>query len=197
VGVCQGIRLGAAPRDAEQRETERDADNRQREREPAQERWQPGDRQDQQAETGKKDEVLVHKGRSGSGAPVPIRKWGVLDWVTPRALDVVPCLTPRPDSGECVRPSRDRRATAGEELSASLPCAQPVTRAQLPLTALNVAPCRPPRRVLATGRGYSPSTPVTRVGKLELRVPRDRHGRFSTELFERYQRSEWRRALHC
>jgi len=31
---------------------------------------------------------------------------------------------------------------------------------------------------------------VTRVGKLELRVPQDRDGRFSTELFERYQRSE-------
>lgn len=31
---------------------------------------------------------------------------------------------------------------------------------------------------------------VTRIGKLELRVPRDREGRFSTELFERYQRSE-------
>jgi putative transposase len=34
-------------------------------------------------------------------------------------------------------------------------------------------------------------TLVTRVGKLELRVPQDRQGRFSTELFERYQRSEW------
>ena len=47
----------------------------------------------------------------------------------------------------------------------------------------------------ATRLGYrarcSPSTLVTRVGKLELRVPQDRHGRFSTELFERYQRSEW------
>jgi putative transposase len=31
---------------------------------------------------------------------------------------------------------------------------------------------------------------VTRVGRLELRVPQDRQGRFSTELFERYQRSE-------
>jgi transposase-like protein len=31
---------------------------------------------------------------------------------------------------------------------------------------------------------------ITRVGKLELRVPQDREGRFSTELFERYQRSE-------
>src|SRR5690242_6690043 len=33
-------------------------------------------------------------------------------------------------------------------------------------------------------------TLITRVGKLELRVPQDRAGRFSTELFERYQRSE-------
>jgi len=31
---------------------------------------------------------------------------------------------------------------------------------------------------------------VTRIGKLELRVPRDRDGHFSTELFGRYQRSE-------
>jgi putative transposase len=38
--------------------------------------------------------------------------------------------------------------------------------------------------------GYYPRTLITRVGKLELRVPQDRGGRFSTELFERYQRSE-------
>ena len=38
--------------------------------------------------------------------------------------------------------------------------------------------------------GYYTRTLVTRVGKLELRVPQDRQGRFSTELFERYQRSE-------
>jgi putative transposase len=38
--------------------------------------------------------------------------------------------------------------------------------------------------------GYDTRTLVTRVGKLELRVPQDRDGRFSTELFERYQRSE-------
>ena len=31
---------------------------------------------------------------------------------------------------------------------------------------------------------------ITRVGTLELRVPQDRDGRFSTRLFERYQRSE-------
>jgi len=38
--------------------------------------------------------------------------------------------------------------------------------------------------------GYYTRTLVTRIGKLELRVPQDRDGRFSTELFERYQRSE-------
>ena len=38
--------------------------------------------------------------------------------------------------------------------------------------------------------GYYTRTLVTRVGQLELRVPQDRDGRFSTELFERYQRSE-------
>src|SRR5919199_2865632 len=38
--------------------------------------------------------------------------------------------------------------------------------------------------------GYYVRTLITRVGKLELRVPQDREGRFSTELFGRYQRSE-------
>jgi putative transposase len=38
--------------------------------------------------------------------------------------------------------------------------------------------------------GYYGWTLITRIGKLELRVPQDRSGRFSTELFERYQRSE-------
>ena len=38
--------------------------------------------------------------------------------------------------------------------------------------------------------GYYGRMLVTRVGKLELRVPQDRQGRFSTQLFERYQRSE-------
>lgn len=46
----------------------------------------------------------------------------------------------------------------------------------------------------AERRGYRsgsyPRTLLTRVGKLELRVPQDRQGRFSTELFSRYQRSE-------
>src|ERR1700739_4517903 len=38
--------------------------------------------------------------------------------------------------------------------------------------------------------GYYGRTLITRVGKLELRVPQDRAGRFLTDLFERYQRSE-------
>jgi putative transposase len=38
--------------------------------------------------------------------------------------------------------------------------------------------------------GYYQRTLVTRVGKLELRVPQDRQGHFRTEVFERYQRSE-------
>src|SRR5436190_5227956 len=38
--------------------------------------------------------------------------------------------------------------------------------------------------------GYYTRGLITRVGKLELRVPQDRAGRFSTEVFERYQRSE-------
>jgi putative transposase len=38
--------------------------------------------------------------------------------------------------------------------------------------------------------GHKPRTLTTRVGTLELRVPQDRDGTFSTELFARYQRSE-------
>lgn len=38
--------------------------------------------------------------------------------------------------------------------------------------------------------GYYGRSLVTRIGKLELRVPRDRGGEFSTALFERYARSE-------
>jgi transposase-like protein len=38
--------------------------------------------------------------------------------------------------------------------------------------------------------GYYGRGLMTRVGKLELRVPQDRQGHFSTAVFERYQRSE-------
>ena len=56
--------------------------------------------------------------------------------------------------------------------------------------AIGAAPSeRSPGRV-GYRAGYYTRGLVTRIGKLELRVPRDRDGRFSTELFERYQRSE-------
>jgi putative transposase len=38
--------------------------------------------------------------------------------------------------------------------------------------------------------GYYSRSLITRVGKIELRVPQDRQGQFRTEIFERYQRSE-------
>ena len=38
--------------------------------------------------------------------------------------------------------------------------------------------------------GYYSRSLVTRVGNLELRVPQDRAGQFSTQVFEQYQRSE-------
>ena len=38
--------------------------------------------------------------------------------------------------------------------------------------------------------GYKPRTLKTRVGRLDLMVPKDREGRFQTELFEKYQRNE-------
>ena len=53
---------------------------------------------------------------------------------------------------------------------------------------------RSPERV-GYRSGYYTRTLVTRVGKLVLRVPQDRQGRFGTEVFERYQRSE--KALVC
>jgi transposase-like protein len=44
--------------------------------------------------------------------------------------------------------------------------------------------------------GYYSRTLVTRVGKLEFRLPQDRDGRFSTELFEPNRRW-WRRWPRC
>ena len=38
--------------------------------------------------------------------------------------------------------------------------------------------------------GYRDRNILTRLGRLEIRLPRDREGNFSTELFNRYQRSE-------
>jgi putative transposase len=57
-------------------------------------------------------------------------------------------------------------------------------------TALQAGKNERTRGRLGYRSGHYPRTLVTRVGKLELKVPQDRQGRFSTELFERYQRSE-------
>jgi putative transposase len=48
------------------------------------------------------------------------------------------------------------------------------------------------RSVTCTGHrnGYKPRTLMTRVGTLNLLVPQDREGTFSTRLFSRYQRNE-------
>src|ERR1700745_1709868 len=69
------------------------------------------------------------------------------------------------------------------------------TALQEGLEAGSTEPLAAERGERASGRqgyrsGYYGRTLITRVGKLELRVPQDRAGRFSTELFERYQRSE-------
>ena len=44
--------------------------------------------------------------------------------------------------------------------------------------------------------GYDSRTLIMRVGKLELRVPQDRQRRFSTQLFDRYQRVRKRSSQH-
>lgn len=43
---------------------------------------------------------------------------------------------------------------------------------------------------VSSRNGYYNREYTTRVGTLELRVPRTRDGKFSVDLFERYQRSE-------
>ena len=49
---------------------------------------------------------------------------------------------------------------------------------------------RADRRMLSYRSGYYARILITRLGKLELRVPQDRNGPFCTEIFERYQHSE-------
>jgi putative transposase len=56
--------------------------------------------------------------------------------------------------------------------------------------AVGAAKSERTERRLGYRSGYYERSLVTRVGTLELRVPQDRAGRFSTELFECYQRSE-------
>ena len=55
---------------------------------------------------------------------------------------------------------------------------------------LGAAPSERSASRLGYRAGYYERGLITRVGKIELRVPRDRSGEFSTALFERFQRSE-------
>jgi len=55
---------------------------------------------------------------------------------------------------------------------------------------LNAEPYTRSRERRGYRNGYKPRVLKTRVGRLELMVPKDREGRFQTELFEKYQRSE-------
>src|SRR5690349_809841 len=55
---------------------------------------------------------------------------------------------------------------------------------------LGAAPGERSSERLGYRAGYYERGLITRVGKIELRVPRDRSGQFSTALFERFQRSE-------
>ena len=55
---------------------------------------------------------------------------------------------------------------------------------------LNALPYERTGNRLGHRNGYKPRQLNTRVGKLFLSVPQDRDGSFSTELFDRYQRSE-------
>jgi len=55
---------------------------------------------------------------------------------------------------------------------------------------LNVEPYGRTEERRGYRNGYKPRVLKTRVGRLELMVPKDREGRFQTELFEKYQRSE-------
>ncbi len=66
---------------------------------------------------------------------------------------------------------------------------QEVLEGEMQDTLLAAKSERNPER-LGYRSGYYERTLVTRVGKLDLRVPQDRQGRFSTQVFERYQRRE-------
>src|SRR5437870_5465619 len=55
---------------------------------------------------------------------------------------------------------------------------------------LGAAPGEPSVMRMGSRAGYYKRGLITRAGKIELRVPRDRSGEFSTALFERFPQSE-------
>ena len=74
-------------------------------------------------------------------------------------------------------------------LSVLQPAVQEVLEAEMDEALCARKGERTPNR-LGYRSGYYTRSLVTRVGSMELRVPQDRQGRFSTEVFEHYQRSE-------
>lgn len=97
--------------------------------------------------------------------------------------------------------ARSKPIVSLEEVKALLSCDQDFLKTMLRQTlqdvleeemteALQAAKSERKEGRLGYRSGYYNRDLVTRVGKIELRVPQDRQGRFSTEVFERYQRSE-------
>ena len=87
----------------------------------------------------------------------------------------------------------DWKAVLGEQEDFLRPLIQEVVQEVLEgemTEALQAAKSERTSERLGYRSGYYSRSLVTRVGKLELRVPQDRQGRFSTSVFERYSRSE-------
>jgi putative transposase len=86
--------------------------------------------------------------------------------------------------------AKEAIASDAEGLKALMRAAfQEVLEAEM-TEALGAAKGERTGRRLGYRSGYYERDLITRIGKIELRVPQDRHGLFSTELFERYARAE-------
>ena len=86
--------------------------------------------------------------------------------------------------------AKEAIASDAEGLKALLRAAfQEVLEAEM-TEALGAGKSERTGRRLGYRSGYYERDLITRIGKIELRVPQDRGGRFSTELFERYARAE-------
>jgi transposase-like protein len=86
--------------------------------------------------------------------------------------------------------AKEAIASDAEGLKALMRAAfQEVLEAEM-TEALGAAKGERTGRRLGYRSGYYERDLITRIGKIELRVPQDRNGLFSTELFERYARAE-------
>jgi len=97
-------------------------------------------------------------------------------------------------TGKTIKPvvalAKEAIASDAEGLKALMRAAfQEVLEAEM-TEALGAGKSERTGRRLGYRSGYYERDLITRIGKIELRVPQDRGGRFSTELFERYARSE-------